>query len=83
MKRREFIRKLVKEDFSRLFNEGRTPLINIGCGKDQTVKEITAVVDEVVGYKKDVRWDQDKPDGTPQKLLNISQKKRSGPETDY
>ncbi len=67
-----FINKLDEEDFSRLFNEGRTPLINIGCGKDQTVKEIAAVVAEVVGYKGDVRWDQDKPGGTPQKLLDIS-----------
>ena len=73
-----FINKLDEEDFSRLFNEGRTPLINIGCGKDSTIKEIAAVVAEVVGYKGVVRWDQDKPDGTPQKLLDISKIKKLG-----
>ncbi|HUT42920.1 MAG TPA: NAD-dependent epimerase/dehydratase family protein, partial [Desulfobacterales bacterium] len=73
-----FINNLDEEDFSRLFNEGRTPLINIGCGKDSTIKEIAAVVAEVVGYKGDVRWDQDKPDGTPQKLLDISKIKKLG-----
>jgi GDP-L-fucose synthase len=67
-----FLNNLDEEDFSRLFNEGRTPLINIGCGKDSTIKEIAAVVAEVVGYKGEVIWDQEKPDGTPQKLLNIS-----------
>ena len=73
-----FINKLDEEDFSRLFNQGRTPLINIGCGKDSTIKEIAEVVAEVVGYKGDVRWDQDKPDGTPQKLLDISKIKELG-----
>ena len=73
-----FINKLDEEDFSRLFNQGRIPLINIGCGKDQTVKEIASIVSEVVGYKGDVRWDQDKPDGTPQKLLDISKIKELG-----
>jgi len=55
-----------------------TPVSNIGCGKDQTVKEIAAIVAEVVGYNRDVRWDQDKPDGTLQKLLNISKIKKLG-----
>ena len=55
-----------------------TPLINIGCGIDRTIKEIAAIVAEVVGYKGDVRWDQDKPDGTPQKLLDISKIEKLG-----
>ncbi|MBW2574609.1 MAG: GDP-L-fucose synthase [Deltaproteobacteria bacterium] len=73
-----FLTNLDEEDFRRLFNEGRTPLINIGCGKDSTIKEIAAVVAEAVGYKGEVRWDQDKPDGTSQKLLNISKIKKLG-----
>jgi len=67
-----FLNNLDEEDFSRLFNEGRTPLINIGCGKDSTIKEIAAIVAEVVDYGGDVKWDKDKPDGTMQKLLDIS-----------
>ena len=73
-----FINKLNEEIYSRFFNDSRTPLINIGCGKDNTIKEIAAVVAEVVGYKGGVYWDQDKPDGTPQKLLDISQIKELG-----
>ena len=36
------------------------------------------VVAKVVDYNGDVRWDQDKPDATPQKLLNISKIKELG-----
>ncbi len=64
--------------FDPFFDDTHTPLINIGCGKDQTVKEIAAIVAEVVGYKGNVQWDLDKPDGTPQKLLDISQINKLG-----
>jgi len=64
--------------FDRFFDDAHTPLINIGCGKDQTVREIAGIVAEVVGNTGDVRWDQNKPDGTLQKLLDISQIKRMG-----
>ena len=64
--------------FDLCFDDACAPLINIGCGRDQTVKEIAAVVAKVVGYDGDVRWDENKPDGTPQKLMSISRIKRLG-----
>jgi GDP-L-fucose synthase len=67
-----------KKTFDLFFDDTHTPLINIGCGEDQTVKEIAAIVAEVVGYAGDVRWDKDKPDGTLQKLLDISKIKKLG-----
>jgi len=73
-----FLSKLDENSWRGFFNNNRTPLINIGCGKDQTIKEIAEITAEVVGYKGDVKWDQDKPDGTPQKLLDISQIIRLG-----
>ncbi len=73
-----FLTQMDKNVFDRFFDDTQTPLINIGCGKDQTVKEIAAIVAHVVGYTGDVRWDQSKPDGTPQKLLDISQIKSLG-----
>jgi len=48
------------------------PLINIGCGQDQTIKELADTVRKVVGYEGDVTWDSSKPDGTPRKLLDVS-----------
>jgi len=47
-------------------------LINIGMGKDITIKELAELVKEVVGFTGKVVFDTSKPDGTPQKLLDIS-----------
>ena len=46
--------------------------INIGTGIDLSVRELAALVAEVVGYSGDVAWDSDKPDGTPRKVLDVS-----------
>jgi GDP-L-fucose synthase len=73
-----FLSKLKEEDLSDFFDSNHTPLLNIGCGEELTIKEIASIVSEIVGYKGDVFWDQSKPDGTPQKLLDISQIKRLG-----
>lgn len=48
------------------------PLINIGCGEDQTIRELVGIIRDVVGFKGDVVWDASKPDGTPRKLLDVS-----------
>ncbi len=47
-------------------------LVNIGSGADQTIRELAELVQRVVGHKGDVIWDEEKPDGTPQKLLDVS-----------
>jgi GDP-L-fucose synthase len=46
--------------------------INIGCGEDVTIRELAAMVAEVVGFDGEVIWDSSKPDGTPRKLLDVS-----------
>ena len=46
--------------------------INIGTGKDLSIKEISEIVQEVVGFQGEVVWDKSKPDGTPRKLLDIT-----------
>jgi GDP-L-fucose synthase len=46
--------------------------VNVGTGKDATIKEIAEVVADVVGFKGDTHWDSSKPDGTPQKVLDVS-----------
>jgi len=47
--------------------------INIGLGEDRTILEIADVVKQIVGYQGKVIFDSDKPDGAPQKLLDVSQ----------
>jgi GDP-L-fucose synthase len=47
-------------------------IINIGWGRDLTVRELAQLISEIVGYKGGLDWDAGKPDGTPQKLLDVS-----------
>lgn len=46
--------------------------INIGFGKDLSIKELALLIADVVGYEGLTQWDTSKPDGTPRKLLDIS-----------
>ena len=55
-----------------LFNDHEPPLVNIGCGQDVTIAELARMVAGVVGFGGEIVFDADKPDGTPQKLLNVS-----------
>lgn len=48
------------------------PLVNVGCGSDLTIRELTELVAKVVGFEGEVVWDTTKPDGTPRKLLDVS-----------
>jgi len=52
--------------------------INIGTGKDLSIKEISEIVKEVVGFQGEVIWDESKPDGTPRKLLDITKLRNLG-----
>lgn len=57
---------------------GATGLFNVGSGTDQTIRELADMVARVVGYDGPVEWDDSKPDGTPQKLLDSSLIRRMG-----
>lgn len=46
--------------------------VNVGTGKDVTIKELAETVARVVGYEGELVWDTTKPDGTPRKLLDVS-----------
>ncbi len=46
--------------------------INIGTGKDLTIKELAEKVKQIVNFDGELIWDSTKPDGTPRKLMNVS-----------
>ena len=52
--------------------------INVGTGKDVTIKELAETIVDVVGYKNDYEWDTSKPNGTPRKVLNVDKIKSLG-----
>lgn len=53
-------------------------LINIGMGKDITIKELAELVKDIVGFAGKIVFDREKPDGMPQKLLDISRMNKLG-----
>ena len=55
-------------------NDDGNPLtyLNIGTGKDISIKELSNKIADAVEYKGKVLWDSSKPDGTPKKQLDIS-----------
>jgi len=67
-----FLMKLEKAEFDDLIASPRLPLVNIGCGKDQTLKATAETVAAIVDYKGAIIWDRTKPDGTPRKVLDVS-----------
>jgi GDP-L-fucose synthase len=46
--------------------------LNIGVGKDLPIADLAALIADVVGFGGEIRYDSSKPDGTPQKLLDVS-----------
>ncbi len=46
--------------------------INVGTGTDVSIRELTELVAETIGYRGRITWDSKMPDGTPRKLLDVS-----------
>lgn len=47
-------------------------IINIGCGVDYTIKEITETIKNISRFEGEINWDKTKPDGTPRRILDSS-----------
>ena len=53
-------------------NYDGSEIVNIGVGKDITIRELAELIAKIVGYQGKIRFDTSKPDGTPRKLLDVS-----------
>ena len=68
-----FLMNLNDQTFDSLaLSETDPPLINVGSGQDQSIRELAELVARVVGYDGKLAFDQSKPDGAPRKLLDTS-----------
>lgn len=47
-------------------------IVNIGTGMDIAIKDLASLIKKIVGYQGEIRFNPDMPDGTPQKLLDVS-----------
>ncbi len=52
--------------------------INVGWGKDISIAEVARLIQKIVGFEGELAFDRSKPDGTPQKLLDISRINAAG-----
>tara|TARA_B100001248_G_scaffold152218_1_gene114415 strand:+ start:7404 stop:8360 length:957 start_codon:yes stop_codon:yes gene_type:complete len=52
--------------------------LNVGSGKDHSIKELAEIISRVVGFEGEIKFDASKPDGTPRKLLDVSKLQELG-----
>jgi GDP-L-fucose synthase len=52
--------------------------VNVGTGTDVTIRTLAETVADIVGFRGRTEWDITKPDGTPQKLLDVSRLREAG-----
>ena len=67
-----FVDEMDDDDFEKTTAAYGLPFVNVGCGKDSTIRDLAGLVAEVVGYRGKIVWDRSRPDGTPRKLLDVS-----------
>ena len=73
-----FVMNLDESKFGSLITEGEPPLLNVGVGKDVTIRELAEMVARIVGFTGRLVFDTSKPDGTPRKLMDVDRMTRLG-----
>ena len=67
-----FVMQLSDSQYGHACADGEVSHLNVGCGKDNTIRELAAIIRKAVGFEGEVAWDSSRPDGMPQKLLDVS-----------
>jgi GDP-L-fucose synthase len=78
--KREFMHvdDLASACFFLMQNFNDSGFVNIGVGKDISIKDLALLIKNIVGYKGDLTFDTSKPDGTPRKLMDVSKLEKLG-----
>ncbi len=61
-----------------MLNYNEKLFINVGTGEDLTIKSLAEMIKDIVGFKGELRWNTEKPDGTPRKLMDVSRLHTTG-----
>lgn len=71
---REFLHvdDLADACFFLLQNYNDELFVNIGTGEDLTIKALAEMIKDIVGFSGELKWNTEKPDGTPRKLMDVS-----------
>lgn len=77
---REFLHvdDLADACFYLMLNYNEKELVNIGTGKDITIKELAETVRDIIGFEGNLKFNTDMPDGTPRKLLDVTKLNTAG-----
>ena len=77
---REFLHvdDLADACFFLLQNYDEELFVNIGTGEDLTIKALAEMIKDIVGYTGELKWNTDKPDGTPRKLMDVGRLHKLG-----
>ncbi|MBB6458910.1 GDP-L-fucose synthase [Flammeovirga kamogawensis] len=67
-----FVDDLAAACYFLMQNYNGEQFVNIGTGVDLSIKELAETIKEVVGFEGELVWDASKPDGTPRKLMDVS-----------
>ncbi len=78
--KREFMHvdDLAEACFFLMQNYNEAGFINIGVGEDISIYKLARLIQEIVGFQGELKFDTSKPDGTPRKLMDISRLKKTG-----
>ena len=66
-----YVDDLAEAAFKCMLRYDSENIINVGTGKDITIKDLAETIADVVGFKGEIEWDTSKPNGTPRKVLNV------------
>jgi GDP-L-fucose synthase len=66
-----FMASLAEEQSKHVLDDTQPPIVNIGWGKDLSIRELAERIRKVVGVAAEIVHDRSKPDGTPRKLLDV------------
>ena len=73
-----YVDDLAEAAFKCMVDYDSEDIINVGTGKDITIKNLAETIADVVGFKGEIVWDTSKPNGTPRKVLNVDKIKSLG-----
>jgi len=73
-----YVDDLAEAAFKCMVDYDSEDIINVGTGKDITIKDLAETIAGVVGFKGEIVWDTSKPNGTPRKVLNVDKIKSLG-----
>jgi GDP-L-fucose synthase len=76
-----YVDDLAEACYTCMENYNSSEIINVGTGIDVTIKQLTGMIADIIGYTGEIIWDTSKPNGTPKKVLNVDKIKALGWES--